>query len=443
MIRVYVCLLVLCATTGLCGAGEVITFNDNGGWCWFQDERAIVHQGKLIIGSVANRAGTDGENRWGNVEVATYDLEKGKHLGVSVLHAHLQDDDHDAPALLVRTDGRILAAFSTHGSDPLMRLRVSEHPNDPTTWQPEEQVKRGTGVTYSNLFRPDAENSGKGRTYDFYRGEDWNPNLITSDNDGETWQYAGRLVAFKGRPYVKYASNNRDRIDFVTTEGHPLEYTKTSIYHGFIRGGAVHRSDGSLVRRLSDGPVSPEELTRVYAGDPNHVAWTIEMHLDEGGRPFVVYSVQMNQDPNDNRYRYACWDGKAWHDHGLAFAGTYLCPGEIHYTGLASLDSQDPNVLYISTNADPVTGKPLLSSADGKRHYEVFRGRTRDRGEHWTWKPITQDSSRDNLRPIVPISNGRWRILLWLRGTYKMYTDYDLDVIGLINPDVSEPVTPR
>jgi hypothetical protein len=225
------------------------------------------------------------------------------------------------------------------------------------------------------------------------------------------------------------------RHPFVTTQGHPLEYTKTGIYHGFIHNGAVYRSDGSLVRRLSDGPAAPEELTTVYAGDPNHVAWTIDIHTDAAGHPFAVYSVQMNQDPNDNRYRYARWDGKEWHDHELAFAGTYLCPGEIHYTGLASLDPQDPNVLYISTNADPATGKPLVSRSDGKRHYEIFRGWTRDRGQRWTWRPITQDSTQDNLRPVVPVSDSGKRILLWLRGTYRMYTNYDLDVVGLIDAD--------
>src|SRR2546425_267574 len=34
-------------------ATEIITFNDDGGWSWFEDERAIVHKSKVIIGSVA------------------------------------------------------------------------------------------------------------------------------------------------------------------------------------------------------------------------------------------------------------------------------------------------------------------------------------------------------------------------------------------------------
>lgn len=89
---------------------------------------------RLILGSVANRAGTDGANRWGNVEITTYDLKGKRLLGTAVLHEHLQDDDHAAPALLLRTDGRILAVYAKHGSDKLMRSRTSTQPGDSTTW---------------------------------------------------------------------------------------------------------------------------------------------------------------------------------------------------------------------------------------------------------------------------------------------------------------------
>ena len=36
--------------------GNLIQFNNNGAWCWYQDERAIVdtEQGKLILGSDAS-----------------------------------------------------------------------------------------------------------------------------------------------------------------------------------------------------------------------------------------------------------------------------------------------------------------------------------------------------------------------------------------------------
>jgi hypothetical protein len=34
---------------------NLITFNDDGAWCWFQDERALIHKNRLIVGSVQIR----------------------------------------------------------------------------------------------------------------------------------------------------------------------------------------------------------------------------------------------------------------------------------------------------------------------------------------------------------------------------------------------------
>jgi hypothetical protein len=79
-----------------------------------------------------------------------------------------------------------------------------------------------------------------------------------------------------------------------------------------------------------------------------------------------------------------------------------------------------------------VTGAPLVSAADGKRHWEIFRGATADEGRSWRWQTVTRDSTADNLRPIVPRTEGREELLLWLRGRYRSYTDYDLEVVGLL-----------
>src|SRR3972149_8509933 len=61
-------------------AGNLITLNDNGAWSWFMDERAIVQNGKLIVGSVravgnfeSGRESAD----WGNVEGGVHDIDAG------------------------------------------------------------------------------------------------------------------------------------------------------------------------------------------------------------------------------------------------------------------------------------------------------------------------------------------------------------------------------
>ena len=99
-------------------AGALVQLNDNGAWSWFMDERAIVHGGKLIVGSVRS-VGAFGNSRdpdWGNVEVAVYDLAAGSTKR-AVPHRHFEQDDHNSPALLALPDNRLLAMYSKHGQE--------------------------------------------------------------------------------------------------------------------------------------------------------------------------------------------------------------------------------------------------------------------------------------------------------------------------------------
>ena len=145
----------------------------------------------------------------------------------------------------------------------------------------------------------------------------------------------------------------------------------------------------------------------------------------------------------DHRYRYARWTGREWVDYEIAYAGSRLYAGEDDYTGTIALDPADPNVVYISTNADPASGKPLVSKSDSQRHYEIFKGATRDGGKSWSWTAVTSNSAVDNIRPIVPGWDGNHTALIWLRGRYAAYTNYDLDVVGTITtrPTASVPAT--
>ncbi len=441
---------VLCVNSILPAAepDRILTFNDDGGWSWFEDERAIVHDGKLIIGSVA--AGVHDPSRRGDIEVVTYDLASGAKT-LSELHHNLASgkteyDDHNSPALLARPDGRIIAVYSKHGPENRFYYRISTRPNNPTAWQPEKIFipSETSRITYSNLHRLSRENGGRGRLYNFFRGlhNSFKPSYAFSDDGGETWQTGNVFIdvptQYRHRPYVKYASNGVDTVHIFYTEGHPRNFDNSAC-HVFYRDGKLHRSDGSVIRALVEGLKDPTEGTRVFQGDPNNVAWVSDIHLDDKGRPYVAYSVQKDsaglpprQGGEDHRYRYARWTGKQWLDHEIAFAGSRLYAGEDDYTGNIALDPADPNAVYISTNADPATGQPLVSKTDARRHYEIFRGRTSDGGARWSWTPLTQNSILDNIRPAAPIWKSRQVIVLWLRGVYRSYTDYDLDVVGVI-----------
>jgi hypothetical protein len=426
-------------------AGNMILINDNGAWSWFEDERAIVDltagtAGKLIVSSIANSAGTGGAPRSGDVEVMSVDLAS---LAVDrfTLSDALQADDHNTAALWKRADGRYVASYSKHGSDLLTRIRISTNPGDVTAWGAETTINQAGGATYSNLHYMAAENGGAGRLYNFSRTLDWDPHVSTSSNQSQTWTAsAGRLLNWPlptgdpkytgsdgSRPYLKYASNGVDEIHFLTSTDHPRGYDN-SIYAGYIKNGKVYNSLGvEIDSNLFDGnALPPTAYTTVFNTDtsPLSYAWTTDYQLDSLDRPYALFTARNGSDSLDHRFLYARFDGTQWNVHEVAKAGGYLYSQENDYTGLAALDPSNPNRLFISTKIDPRTQVTMA-------HYEIFEGNTSNGGANWTWQPITFNSTRDNLRPIVPKWDVNHTALLWMRGTYDSYIDYDLDIVGL------------
>src|SRR4051812_32707942 len=86
----------------------------SGAWGWFADPRAVV------AGALTHVGWIDG---LGDVRVATVD-EAAAIVTTATLHAGLGVDDHNNPALLLRSDGQLQAFYSAHGG-PEMYWRLS------------------------------------------------------------------------------------------------------------------------------------------------------------------------------------------------------------------------------------------------------------------------------------------------------------------------------
>jgi len=428
--------------------GNLVVVAPNGAWSWFQDERVLVDTAAstIFLGSVAHGNGVGGAARNGDVDVSSLHLQTGERrhatLKNRLIAPNNQGDDHMAPALWQRPDGRLVAMYAGHNNDFQSRYRLSRRSGDVTDWGPEQtfdwdrRISGGSDmeVTYSNVFYLSEED----RLYNFARTDNRSPNVMVSDDRGQSWTYGGKL-AYTAETigyvngYFKYASNGTDRIHFVATEHHPRDYSN-SIYHGYVEDSASYASDGTLVDENvfdQDAP-PPDAFTEVFEagtvveGDTMTHGWTIDLHLGPGGRPYTVFQTRANGSTRDHRFFYARHDGTAWQTHHLGRAGPGLDEREQDYIGLIALDPNAPNTVYASTPIDPRDGDSL-----GTR--EIFRGVTPDRGTTWEWTALTRGSEAQNLRPVVPKWDSSRTAVLWFRGRYQWQHDYDAAVVGLID----------
>ncbi len=154
--------------------------------------------------------------------------------------------------------------------------------------------------------------------------------------------------------------------------------------------------------------------------------WTIDLQNYGNDTIATIFKARANNSEMDHRYFYARYDGSEWASTYLCKAGWKLYSSEQDYVGLGALDPNNPNIIYISTPFDPRDDAEL-----GVR--EIFKGETTDRGATWTWTPITQNSTRNNYRPIVPAWDGTNTALLWMRGTYNTAQIFDMAIVGIID----------
>jgi hypothetical protein len=318
--------------------GNLIQFNDNGAWCWYQDERAIVDAagGKIVLGSVASSGGAGGSLRNGIVESVIFDLRTGMSQRFPLWQAGC--DDHNAPGLILRPDGKYLAMYAEHYDMYNSRYRIF----DGAAWAPEQRfdwtkIPGGTDYTiaYSNLYYLSSES----RMYAFARANHRCPNLLVSTDMGNTWSFGGQLTTNStnsyNKGYYKYWGNGVDRIDFIFTEEHPRD-NPTNIYHGYVKNGKSYASNGTLADdNILDTLNIPTflQFTKIFAegtvinGDTMRRCWNVDVQRYDDGVIAALISCRANNNqpggttgnppPDlalnpDHRFIYCRYDGSTW-----------------------------------------------------------------------------------------------------------------------------------
>lgn len=318
-------------------------------------------------------------------------------------------DDHAAPSLLIRPDGRIVA-FYTPGDGPTLACRISTSPGDISAFGSPITINTASagGInTYSQPILID------GTIHLFFRNTtpapefDWS--VVSSTDGGATWSSKTTIMrqGLGRRSYWKIAQDG-DRIHFAVANGHPMHDTDTSIFH-FYWDGTYRLSDGTP---MGSPPFDSSDMTPVYDGTTTR-AWVWDIAIDDGD-PRIVFATFPST--ADIRYQYATWDGAAWSVDEIAAAGGHISNGaEPYYAGGVVIDRLDPRVVYASRQ---VSGQ-----------WEMFRYATPDDGATWSPLALTSASSDKNIRP-VPVAGSDGLRVVWMVGTYAVYTDYSVGTNG-------------
>lgn len=396
----------------------------DGAWTWYNDERVIFNN-NVFFASYVKRNGKTAYTAFSVEKWSSCHARKEK-----ILSTWNQPDDHNNAAFLPLKDGRILATYGTHSRTPFIYQRKITVPRWNECQLSEEKstkvVSTKKGMTYQNLHRLSEEND---RIYSFFRGNNFNPHFVYSYDEAETWSepiwFISAGTESNKRPYVKYASNGKDRIDFLYTDGHPRDMKQNNVYHLYYSKGSFYTSKGKLIRTmetLKANPIDPEEGTLVFDGSTaNGRGWVYDLEYDENGQPFAAFISSPSGDiGSDMRYWTASFNGKKWATEEISYAGSNLYPKEQHYAGGFALYPGNSGQVVISADVNPKDGKQLPNNK-----YQLFKG-TKE-GKTWNWEQLTFDPVFDHLRPVIV--RGEKNALYWFTGNYNTYKDFNTDIM--------------
>ena len=397
----------------------------DGAWVTINSPRALYYEGKH------QKTYSGWVTRQGAIVVWSFD-HRTKKTETFTLHQDFQADTHDNPAFYARKDGRLQVFYTKLNTEKFVRSFVTTHPEDISQWEPVNNITTNASATYTLVFRLSAEQD---RVYLFTRTLNYHPCALTSEDDGDTWSEPVQLIDVgRGRPYQRMGSDGISRIHVAFTTGHPRKEATNSVYYFYYENGACYKADGTFIKPWKDLPILPTEADFVYGGSTKGRAWTWDLAIGTDGNPVIAHGVYPEE--TDHKYYYARWNGAKWSSKEMTKARRWFPETpegakerEPHYSPGYSVDHHDPSIVYLSKHMDEEAGQ-----------IEVQRWQTQDGGDSWSSRSITSGSKGLNVNPV-----GNWdfpygskpgqKMILWMNGRYRHYTDYATGIRYWIEED--------
>lgn len=373
-----------------------------GCWTWFNEPKAV-------YSSTYNSTYMGWVDASGNIWAGKY------HHGYAtkdqfLLHAALEADDHDDPAIILLDDGTVFAGYSKHGGNQYCRR--SSNAGDIRTWGSEVAVATSASHSYCHAMQFGDTSKTLYWFLRDYDGSNYGSLSYRASTDrGATWGSTTAIFKFAtsgSRPYFRAFKTSSSRVDFALNQNHPNDGSY-NLYHFYMTVAsdgtrAFFKSDGTSIGGDGALPLSTSDLTQVYDGTSSK-SWIWDIANDSNGLRVVFATF-----PSSTAHEYwrGTWSGSAWSTEKICDGGTtatadYLFSGELQYSGGICLDPNDSESVY-------------LSREYGSGDFRLEKW-TKSGGSWAKASDISGSTSSVNGRPRATLGRSPTNLWYW-RGTY-------------------------
>ena len=361
-------------------------------------------------------------------------------------------DEHNAPSICVMENGTIIVAYTGHGVNHSLTLRITERPYDLSSFGEEIVLHYDRRVTYAQL----SENVARKELWLFtrVRGVTWE--FRYSRDEGRTWSTpttflesaAGGLFYFDVRRQL-VADRARGVCEqwFFALYGHPLTSADHTVRSGiFDADGNLLKMDGQKtgINLYDGGKLSLDALDKVYESPEGT---TVRLCAVSPIPPYRIGVASFTPDqPETITYYSATWREDKWNlSAPIAKGGEFLSPstvldgsqtyvgGMAYYFGVGEAGLH-PNVPVLTN-----TNRIYLARFDGEnRVLESYI--SYDCGASYALEQVIRRIPKEKnvkiWRPTVPVYAQDNLPVYWHEGLYGAHTGgWHSDVFMFVDYD--------